>query len=82
VGAGLLIRIRVTTAPRGATADRMPIGHRLAPLADVPDCQRRDGGPELVIGCKDAWLVSRQGAMPVPPRRRHEIREPVKELKR
>jgi hypothetical protein len=46
-------------------------------LADVPDRQRRDGGPELVIGCKDAVIP-----MPVPERRRHEIGEPVEELKR
>ena len=39
-----MIRIRVTTAPRGAPAGRMPTGHSLAPLADVPDGQRRDGG--------------------------------------
>jgi hypothetical protein len=45
VRAGLLIRIRVTAARRGATAGRMPTGHSLAPLADVPDRQRRDGGP-------------------------------------
>ena len=36
VRAGLSIRIRVTAAPRGATAGRMPTGHSLAPLADVP----------------------------------------------
>jgi len=82
VGAGLLIRIRVTTAPRGAIAGRMPTGHSLAPLADVPDGQRRDGGPELVIRRKDAWLSSRRQAMPVLARRRYEIGEPVEELKR
>jgi hypothetical protein len=55
----------------------MPTDHSLAPLADVPDSQRRDGGPELVIGCKDAVIP-----MPVPLRRRHEICEPVKKLTR
>jgi hypothetical protein len=72
-----LIRIRVTTAPRGATVGRMPTGRSLAPLADVPDGQRRDGGPELVIRRKDAVIP-----MPVLARRRYEIGEPVEELKR
>ena len=71
-----MIRIRVTTAPRGATAGRMPTGHSLAPLADVPNGQRRDGGPELVIRRKDAVIP-----MPVLARR-YEIGEPVEELKR
>ena len=53
----------------------MPTGHSLAPLADVPDRQRRDGGPELVIRRKHPVV-----AMPVLPRRRHEIGEPVEEL--
>ena len=77
VGAGLLIRIRVTAAPCDATVGRMPTGRSLAPLADVPDSQRRDGGPELVIRRKDAVIP-----MPVLARRRHEIGEPVEELKR
>jgi len=72
-----LIRIRVTTAPRGATAGRMPTGHSLAPLADVADRERSDGGPELVIRRKDAVIP-----MPVLARRRYEIGEPVEELKR
>jgi hypothetical protein len=55
----------------------MPTGHSLAPLADVPDRQRRDGGPELVIRRKDAVIP-----MPVLPRRRDEIGQPVEELKR
>jgi hypothetical protein len=37
---------------------------------------RRDGGPELVIRGKDAVA-----AMPVLPGRRHEVSEPVEELK-
>ncbi len=40
---GLLIR--VVAADGAATAGRMPTGHSLAPLADVPDGQRRDGEP-------------------------------------
>jgi hypothetical protein len=55
----------------------MPTGHSLAPLADVPDGQRRDRGPELVIRRKHPVV-----AMPVLARRRHEIGEPVEELKR
>jgi len=71
---GLLIR--VVAADGAATAGRMPTGHSLAPLADVPDGQRRDGGPELVIRRKHPVV-----AMPVLARRRHEIGEPVEELK-
>jgi len=55
----------------------MPTGHSLARLADVPDRERRDGGPELVIGCNHPVV-----AMPVLARRRHEIGEPVEEPKR
>jgi len=43
-------------------------------LADVPDRERRDGGPELVIRRKHPVV-----AMPVLPRRRDEIGEPVEE---
>ena len=75
--AGRLIRIRVTTAPRGATAGRMPTGHSLALLADDPDRQRRDGGPELVIRRKHPVV-----AMPVLPRRRDEVRQTIEKLKR
>ena len=52
-------------------------GRGLAPLADIPDCQRRDGPPELVIACEYSVIP-----MPVLPRRRHEIGEPVHKLKR
>ena len=55
----------------------MPAGRGLLPLADVPDRERSDGGPELVIGRKDAVI-----AMPMLPRRRDEIGQPVQELKR
>jgi hypothetical protein len=55
----------------------MPARRGLLPLADVPDRERRDGGPEFVMGCKDAVV-----AMPVPPRRRDEIRQTIEELKR
>ena len=58
-------------------ADRMRNGRVPAALANIPDRQRRDGGPELVIRCKHPVV-----AMPVLPRRRHEIGEPVEELKR
>ena len=55
----------------------MPTGHSLAPLADVPDRQRRDGGPELVIRRKHPVV-----AMPVLPRRRDEVRQTIEKLKR
>ena len=76
--AGLLGRVsRVAAASRGVTAAAMPAGHGLALLADVADRQRRDGPPELVIRRKHPVI-----AMPVLPRRRHEVGEPVEELKR
>ena len=75
VRAGL--SMRVTTASCGATVVRMSAGRGVLPLADIPDCQRRDGPPELVVGCKHPVV-----AMPVLPRRGHEIGEPVQELKR
>jgi hypothetical protein len=58
------------------TVDPMPAGRGLLPLADVADRERSDGGPELVIGRKDAWLVSSRQAMPMLPRPRDEIGEP------
>ena len=45
----------------------MPTGHSLAPLADVPDRQRRHGPPELVVGCKRPLIL-----VPVLARRRAE----------
>jgi len=62
---------------RGLSAGRMPASHGTARLADVPYCQRRDGPPQLVIRRKHPVV-----AMPVLPRRRDEIGEPVEELKR
>jgi hypothetical protein len=64
------------------SADRMPTGRGIAQLATVPDSERRDGGPELVIRGEHPWLVSSRQAVPVLPRRRDQIREPVEELKR
>jgi hypothetical protein len=55
------------------TVAPMPAGHSLLPLADVADRERSDGGPELVIGRKDAVIP-----MPMLPRRRDEIGEPDK----
>ena len=69
---GLVIRIDVAAACRGATAGRLPTGHSLAPLADVADRERRDGGPELVVRREHPVV-----AMPVLPRRRDELGEPV-----
>ena len=78
--AGLLIR--VAAASGAVTVVSMPAGRGLAPLANVADRQRRDYPPELVVRREYSWLVSRWQAMPVLPRRRDEIGEPVQELKR
>jgi len=59
------------------SADRMPTSRGITRLADIPDGERRDGGPELVIRGEHPVI-----AMPVLPRRRHEVSEPVEELKR
>ena len=61
-----------TAAFRGITGAPVPAGRGLLPLADVPDRERSDGGPELVIRRRDAVIP-----MPMLPRRRHEIGEPV-----
>ena len=75
--AGLVIRIRVTAASRGATVVPIPTGRGLALLADVADRECRDGFSQPVIGRKHPVV-----AMPVLPRRRDEIGEPVEELNR
>jgi hypothetical protein len=59
------------------SADRMPTGRGIAQLATVPDRERRDGGPELVIRGEHPVIP-----VPVLPRRRDQIREPIEELKR
>jgi len=53
----------------------MPAASGLAPLADIPDRERRNGPPQLVIRRKHPVIT-----MPVLPRRRHEIGQPVEEL--
>ena len=75
VRAGLLMR--VTAASRGVTVAPMPAGSGVAPLADVADGERRNGFSQLVIRRKHPVIP-----MPVLPRRRDEISEPVEELKR
>jgi hypothetical protein len=77
VRAGLLIRIRVTAAPRRATVVPIPTGRGLALLADIPGRECRDGFSQLVVR-REYPVV----AMPVLSRRRDEIGEPVEELKR
>ena len=37
------------------SADRMPTGRGIAQLSTVPDSERRDGGPELVIRGELRW---------------------------
>jgi hypothetical protein len=69
--------MRVAAAFRGVTVAPMPAAHRLLALSDVPDRQRRDGPPELVVGCKHPVIP-----VPVLARRRYEIGEPVEKLKR
>jgi len=59
------------------SGDRMPISRGIAPRADIPDREGGDGGPELVIRGEHPVI-----AMPVLPRRRHEIGQPVQEVKR
>jgi hypothetical protein len=68
VRAGLVMR--VTAVPRGVTVTPMPAGHDLAPLADVPDGQCRDGFSQPVIRRRHPVV-----AMPVLPRWGHEIGE-------
>ena len=43
------LRLSVAAAFRGLPAGPIPAGRVVASLADVPDGQSRDGGPELVI---------------------------------
>ena len=62
-------------AARGMRIARMLTGTGIAPFADVPDGECRDGLPELVIRRTHPAV-----AMPVLARRRDEIGEPVEEL--
>ena len=62
----------VAAAFRGLSACLMPASHGTAPLADVPDCHRRDGPPQLVIRRKHPVI-----AMPVLPRRRDKVRQSI-----
>ncbi len=67
----------VTAAFRGKSAVRVPTRCGISPLADVADGERRDGRPQRLIGRKHPVI-----AMPMLPRRRHEIGEPIEKLKR
>jgi hypothetical protein len=69
------------SATYGQTAAGTPVAASRC-LPTFPFFMRCDGGPERVIRCEDSWLVSRWQAMPVLPRWRHEIGEPVHKLKR
>jgi hypothetical protein len=62
--------MRVAAASRVATFVPMPAVRGLPLLADVPDGQRRDGPPELVLGREYSVIP-----MPVLPRRRDEVGE-------
>jgi hypothetical protein len=59
------------------TVTPVPACYGIALVANVPDRQRRDGRPQRVIRREDTVIP-----MPVLPRRRDEIGEPVEELKR
>ena len=65
----------VAAAFLGMSADSpaggLPAGGGVAALANIPDRQRRDGFPQPVIRREYSVI-----AMPVLPRRRHEIGEP------
>ena len=69
----------VAAAFHGMSADSpaggLPAGGGVAPLANIPDRQRRDGFPQPVIRREYSWLVSRRQAMPVLPWRRDVIGE-------
>jgi len=69
--------MRVRAASRGVTVAPKPAGSGVAPLADVADRQRRDGFSQLVVRREDTVV-----AMPMLPRPRDEIGEPLEELKR
>ena len=64
--------IWVAAAFRGMTA-----GEGVILLPDIPDRQYRDGPPQRLIRGKQPVV-----AMPVLPRRRHEVGKSVEELKR
>jgi hypothetical protein len=69
--------LSVAAASGAVTVAPMPTGTGIAPLADVPDGEPGHGPPELVIRRKHPVIP-----VPVLPRRRDEIRQPVEELKR
>jgi len=76
--AGLLGRVsRVTAASRGMVVARMPARRGIAPLASMPDRQRRDGFLQPVIRCKHPVIP-----VPMLARSRDQIREPFEKLKR
>ena len=59
------------------SADRMPTSRGITRLADIPDRERGDGRRELVIRGEHPVIP-----VPVLPRRRDEIGQPVQKLKR
>ena len=78
VGLNELAPVGGGISARRMSADRMPISRGIAPLADIPDREGGDGGPELVIRGEHPWLLSSRQAVPMLPRRRHEIGQPVR----
>jgi hypothetical protein len=56
------------------SADRMPLSRGIAPLADIPDREGGDGGPDLVIRGEHPVI-----RLPVPPRWRHKVHHTIEE---
>ncbi len=74
VRAGLCLS--VATAFCGMRAAPIPASRGVASLADVPDRQSRDGGPELVIRGEHPVIARRQAAMPATSRAGGTYRRP------
>ena len=72
--AGLFVSVAAIAC--GVPGMDVPAGRGISLLADVADRQLRDGPPQRVIRREDAVI-----AVPVPPRLRDEVGEPVEELK-
>jgi hypothetical protein len=59
------------------SADRIPTSRGISPLADIRDGEGHGGEPEPVIRGEHPLIP-----VPVLPRRRHEIGQPVQEVKK
>jgi hypothetical protein len=52
------LRLSVAAASYGVTIAAMPAGSGTALLADVPNRERRDGGPQFAVGGKSRIFAS------------------------